>query len=239
MVIDSEHKTSIHEDIDHDNTAALEILRYSVNELHRKQTDIHRHIGQLSAVMSDFEYHMARIRNICESSNKNNNNELCQSLLSHLDSVISDTRSALVSSTTSTNDAQHVHDLVRRLYDENQQIANHIDNLLKQDQIENNEESIIEEEDHIQKAIEEIELALKQNIHEQENINKEQEHFDNNQKTITTFIQTTEQLHDEALDKLREQIKILREHNQSLRQYNDQIDILTKQLPQSLFLSAQ
>ncbi|CAF4093028.1 unnamed protein product [Adineta steineri] len=239
MVIDSEHKTSIHEDIDHDNTAALEILRYSVNELHRKQTDIHRHIGQLSAVMSDFEYHMARIRNICESSTKNNNNELCQSLLSHLDSVISDTRSALVSSTTSTNDAQQVHDLVRRLYDENQQIANHIDNLLKQDQIENNEESIIEEEDHIQKAIEEIELALKQNIHEQKNINKEQEYFDNNQKTITTFIQTTEQLHDEALDKLREQIKILREHNQSLRQYNEQIDILTKQLPQSLFLSAQ
>lgn len=33
-----------------DRTTALEVLRYSVNELQRKQTDIHRHIGQLSAV---------------------------------------------------------------------------------------------------------------------------------------------------------------------------------------------
>jgi hypothetical protein len=33
-----------------DRSTALEILRYSVNELQRKQTDIHRNIGQLSAV---------------------------------------------------------------------------------------------------------------------------------------------------------------------------------------------
>src|SRR5437868_14197717 len=108
--------------------------------------------------MSDFEYHMARIRNICESSN-NNNNELCQSLLSHLDSVILDTRSALVASTTSTNDAQQVHDLVRRLYEENQRIGDHIDNLLKQDQLDIESQDEQPEEDHIQKAIEQIELA--------------------------------------------------------------------------------
>ncbi|CAF3424283.1 unnamed protein product [Rotaria sp. Silwood1] len=243
------------------HTTALEILRYSVNELQRKQIDIHRHIGQLSAVnyilhmkficffkitiyflllkvMSDFEYHMAQVRNICESSN-NNNNELCQSLLFHLESVIIDTRSALVTSTTSTNDAQQVHDLVHRLYEENQRIANHIDNLLKQDQLDIEIDEQSAEEDHIQKAIEHIELALEQNIHEQELINKEKEHFENNQKTIETFIQTTEQLHEEALEKLREHIKVLREQNQSLKQYNEQIDILTKQLPQTLFLSAQ
>jgi len=192
-------------------------------------------------VMSDFEYHMARVRNICESSNKNNN-QLCQSLLSHLDSVILDTRSALAASTTSTNDAQQVHDLVRRLYEENQQIANHIDNLLKQDQLDidiQDEQIVEEEEDHIQKAIEQIELALEQNIREQKHINNEQEHFETNQKTIQTFIQSTEQLHEEALEKLREHIKILREHNQSLKQYNEQIDILTKRLPQTLFLSTQ
>jgi len=192
--------------------------------------------------MSDFEYHMARIRTICESTN-NNNNDLCQSLLSHLDSVILDTRSALVASTTSTNDAQQVQDLVRRLYEENQRIGEHIDNLLKQDQfdidIRDEQHEREEEEDHIKKAIEQIELALEQNIREQEHITKEQEHFENNHKTIETFIQTTEQLHEEALEKLREHIKILREHNQSLKQYNDQIDILTKQLPQTLFLSAQ
>ncbi|CAF2837988.1 unnamed protein product [Rotaria sp. Silwood2] len=221
-----------------DHTIALEILRYSVNELQRKQIDIHRHIGQLSAVMSDFEYHMAQVRNICESSN-NNNNELCQSLLSHLESVIIDTRSALVTSTTSTNDAQQVHDLVHRLYEENQRIADHIDNLLKQDQLDIEiKDEKTPEEDHIQKAIEHIELALEQNIREQEYINKEQEHFENNQKTIETFIQTTEHLHEEALEKLREHIKVLREHNQSLKQYNEQIDTLTKQLPQTLFLSA-
>jgi uncharacterized protein Yka (UPF0111/DUF47 family) len=189
--------------------------------------------------MSDFEYHMSQVRNVCESSN-NNNNELCQSLLSHLDSVILDTRSALVASTTTTNDAQQVHDLVRRLYEENQRIANHIDNLLKQDQsdIENPIEQI-EEEDHIQKAIEQIELAFEQNLHEQEHITKEHEIYENNQKTIETFIQTTEQLHENALEKLREHIQTLREHNQSLKQYNEQIDILTKRLPQTLFLSTQ
>ncbi len=189
--------------------------------------------------MSDFEYHMARIRTICESSN-HNNNELCQSLLSHLDSVILDTRSALVASTTSTNDAQEVQDLVRRLYEENRRIGDHIDHLLKQDQFDIDiqvEQS--NEEDHLQKAIEQIELALERNTREQEHMIKEQEQFENNHKTIETFIQTTEQLHEEALEKLREHIKILREQNQSLKQYNDQIDLLTKQLPQTLFLSSQ
>src|SRR5690349_18066185 len=114
--------------------------------------------------MSDFEYHMARIRNICESSNNNNtNNELCQSLLSHLDSVILDTRSALIASTTSTNDAQQVHDLVHRLYEENQRISEHIDNLIKQNQLDIEIQDEKFEEDYIQKAIEQIELALKQN----------------------------------------------------------------------------
>lgn len=180
--------------------------------------------------MSDFEYHMSRIRNICESTD-NNNNELCQSLLSHLDSVILDTRSALVASTTSTNDAQQVQDLVRRLYEENQRIGEHIDNLLKQDQFDTDiqdEQPPEEEEDHIQKAIEQIEVALEQNI-------REQEQLENNHKTVETFIQTTEQLHEEALEKLREHIKILREQNQSLKQYNEQIDIITKRLPQTLF----
>jgi prophage DNA circulation protein len=193
--------------------------------------------------MADFEYHMARVRNICDSKDNNNNNELCQSLLSHLDSVILDTRSALVASSISTNDAQQVHDLVRRLYDENQRIANHIDHLIEQDQpdieIRDEPPHQQEEEDHIQKAIEQIELALEQNIREQQHMTKEQEHFENNQKTIETFIQTTEQLHEEALEKLREHVKVLREHNQSLKQYNEQIDILTKQFPQTLFLSAQ
>jgi predicted nucleic acid-binding Zn-ribbon protein len=188
--------------------------------------------------MSDFEYHMNQVRNACNSSD-NNNNELCQSLLSHLDSVILDTRSALVASTTSTNDAQQVHDLVRRLYEENQRIANHIDNLLKQDQSDIEKPNDQIEEDHIQKAIEHIELALEQNLHEQQHINKEHENYENNQKTIETFVQTTEQLHENALEKLREHIQILRENNQSLKQYNQQIDILTKQLPQTLFLSTQ
>jgi hypothetical protein len=189
--------------------------------------------------MSDFEYHMARIRNVCQSSNTNNN-ELCQSLLSHLDSVILDTRSALVASTTSTNDAQQVHDLVRRLYEENQRIGNHIEHLLKQDQLDIEiPDEQPKEEDHIQQAIEHIELALEENIREQEHLTKEQENFQNNHQTIESFIQTTEQLHEEALDKLREHIQILRERNQSLKQYNQQIDILTKQLPQTLFLSPQ
>ncbi|UJR32984.1 hypothetical protein I4U23_020446 [Adineta vaga] len=249
MFMDNEKKAPTNEEIvvstvDNDETTALEILRYSVNELQRKQTDIHRHIGQLSAVMSDFEYHMARVRDICTTSNNNNNNELCQSLLSHLNSVILDTRSALAASNTSTNDAQQVHDLVRRLYEENQQIANHVDNLLKQEQLdfdrqdeEYAEEKNDEQEDHLEKAIEQIELALQQNIREKQRIDKEQEYFEGNQKTIETFIETTEQLHEEALGKLREHIRTLREHNQSLKQYNEQIDILTQRLPETLFLS--
>lgn len=196
--------------------------------------------------MSDFEYHMAQIRSLCETSdlngnnNNNNNNNLCQSLLSHLDSVITDTRSALSASTKNTDDIQQVQDLVRRLYDENQRISEHINQLLKQDQ--SNDIDIKDEKfenDHIQKAIEQLQLALEQNTREHEQILKEQEHFEANQKNVHTFIQTTEQLHDEALGKLREHIQILREQNQSLKQYNEQIDLLTKQLPQTLFLSPQ
>jgi hypothetical protein len=151
--------------------------------------------------------------------------------------VILDTRSALVASTVNTNDAQEVQDLVHRLYEENQRIGDHIDHLLKQDQFDIDLQS--NEEEHLQKAIEQIELALEQNTREQQQMIKEQEQFENNHKTIETFIQTTDQLHEEALEKLREHIKVLREHNQSLKQYNDQIDLLTKQLPQTLFLSSQ
>ena len=188
--------------------------------------------------MSDFEYHMAQVRNISESSN-DNNNELCRSLLSNLESIIYETRSALAVSTTSTNDTQQVHDLVRRLYEENQRIGYHIDNLLKQDQCDIEIHDEKHEDNHIEKAIEQIELALEQNIREQRQINKEQEYFETNQKIIETFIKTTEQLHEEALEKLRERIKVLREHNQSLKQYNEQIENLTEQLPQILFLPPQ
>ncbi|CAF5033872.1 unnamed protein product, partial [Rotaria magnacalcarata] len=76
-----------------------------------------------------------------------------------------------------------VRDLVDRLYEENQRIANHIDDLIQQDQFDTqlqNEQG----EDHIQKAIEHIELAFEENTREQEYINKEREHFENNQKTI-------------------------------------------------------
>ncbi|CAF5138577.1 unnamed protein product, partial [Rotaria socialis] len=76
-----------------------------------------------------------QVRQVCESSN-DDNNELCQSLISHLESVINDTRSVLVTSSNSTNDAQQVHDLVDRLYEENQRIANHIDDLIQQDQFD-------------------------------------------------------------------------------------------------------
>ncbi|CAF4740173.1 unnamed protein product [Rotaria socialis] len=224
------HEESIATNMNDDQTASLEVLRYSVNELQRKQIDIHRHIGQLSSVMSDFEYYMEQVRQVCESSN-DDNNELCQSLISHLESVINDTRSVLVTSSNSTNDAQQVHDLVDRLYEENQRIANHIDDLIQQDQFDTQLQNEQGEEDHIQKAIEHIELAFEENTREQEYINKEQEHFENNQKTIESFIQTTEQLHEEALGTLREHIKVLREQNQSLKYYNEQIDILTKQLP--------
>lgn len=191
--------------------------------------------------MSDFEYHMARIRTTCESSS-HNNNELCHSLLSHLDSVILDTRSALVASATSTNDAQEVHDLVRRLYEENQRIGDHIDHLLKQDQSDlghPEDEQAEEEEEHIQKAIEHIELALEQNTREHERIATEQTNFENSHQLLDTFIQTTDHLHEEALGKLRGHVRILRERNQTLKQYNEQIEILTKQLPQTLFLAAQ
>ncbi|CAF0833645.1 unnamed protein product [Adineta ricciae] len=248
MTMDYENKTPVNEEmvlpnLENNQSTAVEILRYSINELQRKQIDIHRHIGQLSAVMSDFEYHMARVRDICSTS-KSDNNELCQSLLSHLNSVIVDTRSALAASTTNSNDAQQVHDLVNRLYEENQQIAQHVDNLLKQDQfdIDIKEEECVgekedDQEDHLQKAIEQIELALQQNLREKQRLDKEQEHFEQNQKTIETFIQTTDKLHEEALNKLRDHIRVLREHNQSLKHYNEQIDTLAKRLPETLFLS--
>jgi len=190
--------------------------------------------------MSDFEYHMARIRNLCETNDiNNNNNTLCQSLLSHLDSVIVDTRSALSASTKNTDDVQQVQDLVRRLYEENQRIGEHINQLLKQDQsnVEIKDEQI--ENNHIQKAIEQLQLALEQNTREHEQILREQEHFESNQKIAQTFIQSTEHLHEEALEKLREHIQILREQNHALNQYNEQIDLLTKQLPQTLFLSTE
>lgn len=189
--------------------------------------------------MSDFEYHMARIRTACQSST-NSNTDLCQSLLSHLDSVIFDTRSALIASNSSTNDAQEVHNLVQRLYEENQRIGEHIDHLFQANQSDIDptlkEE---EEEDHIEKAIEQIERALEQNTHEQERIRREHEQFERHHQLVETFIQTTDQLHEEALDKLREHVRILRERNQSLKQYNEQIEILTKQIPQTLFLSPQ
>lgn len=233
----------------------MEILRYSVNELQRKQSDIHRHIGQLSAVnslktifiysddllllqvMSDFEYHMSRIRTTCHSST-NSNNDLCQSLLSHLDSVILDTRSALIASNNSNNDAQEVQTLVHRLYEENQRIGEHIDHLIKQDQsdLDHTLNEDDEDNDHIIKA---IELALEQNTREQERMNREQEQFHHHHQVVERFLQTTDKLHDEALEKIREHIRILRERNQSLKQYNEQIEILTKQIPQTLFLSPQ
>ena len=82
-----------------------------------------------------------------------------------------------MASSTSTNDAQEVHDLVRRLYEENQRIARHIDHLIDEDQVES-EQSEDEKEDHIQKAIEQMELALEENLREQESMIKEEEHFD-------------------------------------------------------------
>ncbi|CAF5023857.1 unnamed protein product, partial [Rotaria magnacalcarata] len=77
-----------------------------------------------------------------------------------------------------------VRDLVDRLYEENQRIANHIDDLIQQDQFDTQLQNEQGEEDHIQKAIEHIELAFEENTREQEYINKEREHFENNQKTI-------------------------------------------------------
>ena len=187
--------------------------------------------------MSDFEYHMSRIRTTCQSST-NSNNDLCQSLLSHLDSVILDTRSALIASNNSNNDAQEVQTLVHRLYEENQRIGEHIDHLIKQDQsdLDHTLNEDDEDNDHIIKA---IELALEQNTREQERINREQEQFHHHHQVVERFLHTTDQLHDEALEKIREHIRILRERNQSLKQYNEQIEILTKQIPETLFLSPQ
>lgn len=187
--------------------------------------------------MSDFEYHMSRIRSTCQSS-PNSSTDLCQSLLSHLDSVILDTRSALIASTHSNNDAQEVHNLVHRLYEENQRIGEHIDHLIKQDQSDLDQTLNDDEQDNDQ-IIKAIELALEQNTREQERIHREQEQFHHHHHVVERFLQTTDQLHDEALEKLREHIRIQRERNQSLKQYNEQIEILTRQIPQTLFLSPQ
>jgi len=80
---------------------------------------------------------------------------------------------------------------------------------------------------------------LEQNIREQHRLDDEQEHLQQTQIQIGTFVRNTEHLHQEALDKLRNHVYLLREHNQTLKQYNQQIDTLTQQLPQTLFLSAQ
>ena len=186
--------------------------------------------------MADFEYHMARVRQVCQSTD-DKHTDLCHSLLSHLDAVITDTRSAFVASSTSTSDAQQVQDLVRRLYDENHRIANHIDQLIEQDDVE--EPTSNEQDDHIRRAIEHIELALDDHHREQQRLRREHEHDEKNDKAMAAFIQTTDQLHSEALNKLREHIHQLREQNQSLRHYNEQIDLLTKQVPETLFLSSK
>lgn len=185
--------------------------------------------------MADFEYHMARVRHACESTT-DENQQLCQSLLSNLDAVISDTRAALVTSTAGTNDAQQVQDLVHRLYEENQRIANHIEYLIDENPSIQDESH---EEDHVQKAIEQIELAFEQNRREQERLRHEQHQFENNQRTMETFIQSTDDLHSEALKKLRQHIRSVREQNQALKRYNEQVDLLSKQLPQTLFLSSE
>lgn len=187
--------------------------------------------------MSDLEYYMNQIRHIKESSN-DNTNDLCQSLLSHLESIVNDTRSTLVSSTTTANNAQQVYDIVQSIYEENQRIAHHIDDLIQQDQFDTEISNEKVEEDHIQKAIEHIELALEENKRDYEYINNEREKFENNQKTIETFIHTTEQLHDLALGKIHGHIKEIQEQNQSLRRCNEQIDTLTKQFQQNSFLSS-
>ena len=184
--------------------------------------------------MNDFEYHMSRLRDVCQTMDEKNDQQLCQALLSHLDEVITDTRSALVASTAGTHDADQVEDLVRRLYDENERIAHHIDHLLEQNPPED-----IEHEDHIEKAIEQIELAFEQNLREQERCHREETQYEKNEQMIETFLQSTGQLHGEALKKLREHIQSVREQNHSLRLYNEQINRLTEQFPQTLFLSKQ
>ena len=178
---------------------------------------------------------MARVRHACASTTEDSQ-QLCHSLLSHLDAVVSETRSALVTSTAGTNDAQQVQDLVRRLYEENQRIANHIEYLIEENPPVQDESL---EEDHVQKAIEQIELAFEQNLREQARLRQEQNQFENNQKTMETFIQSTDDLHSEALKTLRQHIRSLRGQNQSLKQYNEQIDLLSKQLPETLLLASE
>jgi len=220
--------------VDSNQSNPFEIIRQSVDELQQKQNEIHRQIGQLSCVMNDFEYHMSRIRDTCQTMDEPTNQKLCQSLLTHLTDVIFDTRSALVASTASNHDVDQVQDLVRRLYDENERMAHHIDYLLEQ-----NPPDEIEEEDQVAKAIEQIELALEQNLREQERLRREEEQYEKNEQIIETFLNKTDRLHDEALKKLREHIHQLREQNQSLKQYNEQIDRLTEQLPQTLVFSSK
>lgn len=181
--------------------------------------------------MTDFEYHMSRIRDLCQTLDEPTQQQLCQSLLNHLNDVITDTRSALVASSAGSHDVDQVQDLVRRLYEENQRIAHHIDYLLEQNPPEE-----IEQEDHIAKAIEQIELAFEQSVREQERLHHEEEQYQKNEQTIETFLHSTEQLHGEALKKLRHHVQTLREQNQSLKQYNEQIDRLNEQFPQTLFL---
>jgi hypothetical protein len=184
--------------------------------------------------MADFEYHMVQLRHANETL-QDEDKHLGQSLVSHLNGIIHDTRSALMASTASTNDAEQINDLVRRLYDENQSIANHIEHLLEQSPCD----EIHHDNNHIQKAISEIQLACEQNQRERECRLVEHEQYENNQKIIQRFIRTTDDLHDEALKKLRQHIQVVREQNQSLKQHNEQIDRLSQQLPKTLFLSNQ
>lgn len=104
----------------------FEIIRQSVDELQQKQNEIHRQISQLSSVgnkrpielspmffffskvMNDFEYHMSRIRDTCQTMDEPTNQKLCQSLLTHLTGVIFDARSALGASTASSHDVDQV-----------------------------------------------------------------------------------------------------------------------------------
>ena len=190
----------------------------------------------LLQVMADFEYHIARVRQACQSTD-GKHSDLCQSLLAHLDAMIFDTRSAFIASSTSTSDAQQVQDLVRRLYDENHRIADHIDQLIEQNEVE--EPTSDEQDEHIRRAIEHIELALDEHHREQQRLRREREHDAKNDMAMVAFVQTTDRLHNEALNKLREHIKQLREQNQSLGHYNEQIDLLTRQVPDTLFLSSK
>ena len=185
--------------------------------------------------MADFEYHLAPIRNFCDQSNDKIKQELCQSFLSNVDAVMCDTRSALSASTASATDAEQVQELVRKLYQENHRIAQHIEVLLEENPTEHDQM----QEDHVQKALEHIELAFEQNVREQETLERERSKYDQNQNTIETFLQTTETLHGQALEKLRAHVQLLREQNQSLRQYNEQMEFLSRQIPETLLLSTK